>query len=213
MKSAIVVFIGLLAVAPASGLATNPIQKVLEMLSDLQAKIVAEGEAAQKVYEEFSEWCEDRSRDLGFEIKTGKAQVADLKATIAEADANIAALTSKVDELTAGIAVDQHDLKAATEIREKEAADFAAEESDLSEIIDMLQRAIAILEREMNKGASMLQLQNAKSVQQALAVMVQASVFSSADASRLTALVQSSQEPEEEEVGAPDPSVYEGKSG
>merc|ERR1719197_2060920 len=47
--------------------------------------------------------------------------------------------------------------------------------------------------------------------------MVKASMFSSADASRLTALVQTSQEPEEEEaeetaLGAPDPAVYEGHS-
>merc|ERR1719262_1742897 len=47
--------------------------------------------------------------------------------------------------------------------------------------------------------------------------MVKASMFSSADASRLTALVQSSQdseEPEAEEavVGAPDPAVYKGHS-
>merc|ERR1719428_950113 len=82
-------------------------------------------------------------------------------------------------------------------------------------MIDMLQRAIAILEREMNKGASMLQLQNAGSVAQALSAMVQASMFSAADASRLTALVQSSQESEEDDVatGAPDPTVYEGHSG
>merc|ERR1719163_902938 len=70
----------------------------------------------------------------------------------------------------------------------------------------------------MAKGASMLQLQNAGSVEQALA-MVKASMFSSADASRLTALVQSSQEPDEPEeeaeeavVGAPDPAVYKGHS-
>merc|ERR1719247_2267839 len=161
-----------------------------------------------------------RHKDLGFEIKTGKAQVADLTATIDEATATIAALDSKVEELAAGINVDQLDLKAAGEIREKEAADFAAEEAELSEIIDMLQRAIAILEREMAKGASMLQLQNAGSVEQALSAMVKASMFSSADASRLTALVQSSQdseEPEEEAeeavVGAPDPAVYKGHSG
>merc|ERR1719301_484148 len=111
----------------------------------------------------------------------------------------IAALDSKVEELTAGINVDQLDLKAAGEIREKEAADFAAEESELSEIIDMLQRAIAILEREMAKSASMLQLQNAGSVAEALEIMVKASVFSSADASRLTALVQDSQQDQEPE--------------
>merc|ERR1719390_326055 len=163
-----VVALAVLAVAPASGVATNPVQKVLEMLSDLQAKILAEGQDAQKIYEEFSEWCEDRSRDLGFEIKTGKA---------------------KVEELTAGINVDQLDLKAAGEIREKEAADFAAEEKELSEIIDMLQRAIAILEREMSKSASMLQMKRANNVAQALSIMVDAAVFSAADASHLTSLL------------------------
>merc|ERR1711967_218199 len=38
----------------------------------LQAKIIGEGEEAQKVYEEFAEWCEDSSEDLGFDIKTAK---------------------------------------------------------------------------------------------------------------------------------------------
>merc|ERR1719443_1775579 len=84
------------------------------------------------------------------------------------------------------------------------------------EVIDTLERAIAILQREMQKGgASMLQLRGATSLSQALAAMVQSAALSSADASRLTALVQSSQsaEDEDESVGAPDPSVYEGHSG
>merc|ERR1719301_21211 len=217
MKSGIVVALALVAVAPASSVNTNPVQKVLEMLSDLQAKILAEGQDAQKIYEEFSEWCEDTARDLGFEIKTGKAEVADLTATIEDATAKIAALESKVEELASGIQVDTKDLKAATEIRDKEAADFAAEESELSEIIDMLQRAIAILEREMSKGASMLQLQRAGSVVEALKAMVQASAFSAADASRLTALLQSSQPDSDADtdgaLNAPDAAVYEGHSG
>merc|ERR1712217_906577 len=100
--------------------------------------------------------------------------------------------------------------KAATEIRNKENADFVAEETELTEIISMLQRALAILEREMAKsGASMLQMKNAASVADALNVMVQASVMSSADASRLTALVQNA----ENDAGAPDAAVYEGHSG
>merc|ERR1740127_437149 len=43
--------------------------------------------------------------------------------------------------------------------------------------------------------------------------MVQASAFSSADASRLTALVQSSANDEENDVGAPDAAKYENHSG
>merc|ERR1719277_1908371 len=131
------------------------------MISDLQAKIIKEGEEAQKVYAEYSEWCEDRARDLAHEIKTGKAQVETLKAKIAEEEATTASLNAKVDELSASIATDEADLKAATEIRAKEHKDFAAEEAELVETTDMLERATGILEREMAKGgASALQLQN-----------------------------------------------------
>merc|ERR1719463_103377 len=61
-------------------------------------------------------------------------------------------------------------------------------------------------------GASMLQLKSASSLTQALNVMVQASVLSSADASRLTALVQTEQESDDSDAGAPAASVYEGHS-
>merc|ERR1719162_242962 len=60
-------------------------------------------------------------------------------------------------------------------------------------------------------GASMIQMKNAGSIAEALNVMVQASAMSSADATRLTALVQSSQE--ESGAGAPDAAVYKGHSG
>merc|ERR1719408_259927 len=146
------------------------------MISDLEAKVIAEGAEAQKVYEEAAEFCEDRSKALGFEIKTGKATVESLKADIAEETATSAALTAKIEELAADISTNEADLKAATTIRKEEAADFAAEKKELTEVIDMITRAAAIIEREASKaGASMLQLKNAGSVAEALKAMVQAS--------------------------------------
>jgi len=219
MKVVLVLCSLCLAIGIASGRAasTNPIQKVLQLLTDLQSKILAEGEAAQKVYAEFAEMCDDRSKEIGFEIKTGKAEVAELEATIQKEMANTDALATRIEELAGSIATDDADLKAATEIRAKEQSAFAKEEADLVEVIDTLERATAILEREMQKGgASMMQLQNAGSLAKALDVMVKASAFSSADASRLTALVQSSRETEgddDAELGAPDAAVYKGQSG
>merc|ERR1719353_2091604 len=174
----------------------TPIEKVLQMLGDLQAKIIGEGHDAQKVYDEFAEFCEDRSRELGFEIKTGKAQKKDLEATIADEAAKAESLTAKTEELSSAISVDEADLKAATEIRTKENTAFEAEEKELMDVIDTLQRAIGILEKEMAKSgaASMMQLKSASSVAQALAVMVEATSLSSADASKLTALLQNSEE-------------------
>merc|ERR1719230_380654 len=196
----------------------SPIAKVIQMISDLQAKVLAEGEASQKEYDEFAEFCEDNSRNLQNEIKTGKATVAELTATIEEETANTAALNTKIEELTASIAADEADLKAATEVRTKEAADFAKEEKELVDTIDVINRAVGILEKEMAKsGASMLQMQNAQSVEQALATLVQASAINHADAAKLTALVQSSQKTSDDDgddsSAAPAAAAYKGQSG
>merc|ERR1719473_50064 len=60
-----------------------------------------------------------------------------------------------------------------------------------------------------------MQLQSATSVAQALAVMVEATSLSSADAQKLTALLQNTQESEDgsDSLGAPAAQVYKNKSG
>jgi hypothetical protein len=197
----------------------NPIEKVIEMMSELQQKIIKEGEAAQKIYDEFAEWCEEESKNLQFEIKTGKAQAEELTATIDQAVSDIKAGEEKIEELAAKISQAEADLKAATEIRDKEHSDFLAEEADLVDTVDALERAIGILEREMAKtgGAAFLQLKNADSVVAALKVLVESASISTSDASRLTAFLQNQQESGDNEyaaeLGAPDPAAYKSKSG
>ena len=191
----------------------NPIEKVIQMMADLEAKIINEGKAAQKTYDDFAEFCEDRSKELTFEIKTGKSTVAELTATIQDETAKIEAFAAKIEDLSSSIATNEADLKAATGVREKEHADFLAEQKELSEVIDMLQRAVAILERELGGGASMMQLKNANTVTDALSIMVKAAFISSADASQLTALVQTENDESDDEAGAPAAAVYESHSG
>jgi len=192
----------------------SPITKVVQLLSDMQTKIIGEGEAAHAIYAEFAEMCEERSKTLQFEIKTGKGEIADLKATIDEETALAESLDTKVEELTASIATDEADLDAATKIRAKESADFIAEEKELSEVIDALQRAIGILEKEMAKhGASMMQVRNAGNLAKTLQMLVEASTISLADAQGISALVQTQQSSDDAETGAPDPAVYKGQSG
>ena len=124
-------------------------------------------------------------------------------------------LSSYVTELQGAATrstTDEADFKAAGEIRAKEASDFTALEKELTEIIDTLKCAIGLLERH----ASMLELKNANSVAQALSVLFQASTLSSADANRLTALIQDTKSAEtdgEDSLGAPAASVYEGHGG
>jgi len=205
--------LALLALAAPS--AASPVGKVISMLSDLEAKILKEGETVQKEYAEVTEWCEERSRNLGFEIKTGQANVESLKAAIAEETATTSSLTTKVEELVASISSNDADLQAATQIRKAEAADFSAEEKELMETVDMLNRATTILEREMNGGASMMQMKNAGNFAQVFSTMLQASLIDSRDASKLTALVQQAHRDsdDDEAPGAPAGEVYKSQSG
>ena len=92
-----------------------------------------------------------------------------------------------IETLTGEITADGAELKAATDIRVKE----------------IVAVQIAILEREMKKGASMLQLKNAGRAAQALQVLVQASAFGPAGASRLTALLQCTHEESDSRSDAP----------
>jgi len=206
-------FVPLLFVAGANANEVNPIEKVVQMMSDLEAKILGEGKDCQKTYDEFAEWCEDRSKDLQFEIKTGRGNKADLEATIQKESASSDALTAKMDDLSGDIAEDEAQLKKATTIRGKEAAAFLAEQTELNEVVDMLQKAVSILEKEMAGGASMMQLKSASNLAQVLATMVKASAISSADATKLSALVQTHSDDADSEPGAPDAEVYESKSG
>jgi len=198
----------------------SPIGKVLIMISDLQTNIIKEGEGAQKVYGEFSEYCEDRSRELGFEIKTGESDVDALKATIDEEASTISANTQKVEELVASVSSNEADLASATKIREQEAKDFQTEEKELMGTIDQISRASGIIEREMSKGgAAMLQLKNADSLVKALDIMVQASLIATSDVAKLSSFMQQSSGSEDdssqfaEALGAPAAAGYESKSG
>jgi hypothetical protein len=204
--------------ATVSSSKTNPIEKVIEMMSDLQQKIIGEGQAAQKVYDEFAEWCEEESKSLGFSIKTAKAEAEELNAVIEKAASDISGFDEKIGELTSQISTDEADLKAATQIREKERGIFEAEEAELVDTVDTVERAIGIIEREMakNPGAAFVQIQNADNLAKAMKLLVDASAITSGDASRLTAFLQSKNRDstlEEDMMGAPDPAAYKAKGG
>merc|ERR1719453_2382425 len=103
MKSAaaicLVALVAFSAVSMNVAARATPIEKVLQMIGDLETKILKEGTDAQKTYDEFSEFCEDRSRQLQFEIKTGKAEVKELEAAIANEKATIESLDAQIEEL------------------------------------------------------------------------------------------------------------------
>jgi len=219
MKSRIAFFVAIVA-CPLGIKADNPVQKVVQLLADLEAKVIKDGEAEQKAYEEYVDWCQNGAKDKEWEIKTATANVAGLQATIEKASADIQNFESKIEELAAAVTANDQDLKAATEIRNKEKVDFKARESELVEATDTIDRAISVLEKKM-RGSALVQKQiNTKDVNQVLKVLeivIDAASLNSHDKARLVALAQSDSsedsDEDDQDMGAPDPDAYKQKSG
>jgi len=218
MKCSHAVLLLTLCVAPAISeqVRANPLGKVLELMDTLAAKVTKEGEAEAKAYGEYMEWCDDTKKETGFAIETATKDKAKLEAKIVELTSNIEVAGSKIEELGASVAQAEAELKNATLIREKEAADFSKSEQELMDVSDTLGRAIGILEKEMSKSAASLAQVDTSSTAnmlQALGAILDAAAFPSSDQKKLAAFVQARQAAEDEDMAAPAASTYESQSG
>jgi len=211
IATALLVFSAIsLCQATSEKIQTSPLSKVLDLMSELTAKIVKEGEAEAKAYKEYFDWCDDMARNAGFEIKTAEAKKEKLEAKIGELTSSITVSTAKIEELVAAIAADDSELKDATTVREKEAADFAKNEAELMDVIDTLERAISIISKEMAKNpAALAQIDTSSTARlvQTLGAVIDAAGFAGIDKQKLVALVQS-QNSDDQEPGAPEAAVY-----
>merc|ERR1719183_2884837 len=92
------------AVVSASGTGSDSIAQLVEMMGGFEAKIMHEGEEAQKVYAEFAEWCEDRSKELRYEVKTAKREIQNLEATITKETSSQQVFTTQIEDIAGHIA-------------------------------------------------------------------------------------------------------------
>lgn len=207
MKSFLVAGLAL----PCVAVEASPVNQVLDLLQKLHDTVVADGEKEQKQFEAFAEWCEDQSKERQFEIKTGKAQAEDLRATIEKSSADIDALDTHIGEVSASVAANEADLKAATDIRNKEHGTFKKEDQELVDTVDTLRRAQQVLSRQLSKGGSFTQMPKAlKDLTGSLSVIMDAAIFSTQDKQALKAFLQSGEN--EDGVHAPAVEAYESHS-
>merc|ERR1719213_693402 len=113
--------------------AVSPMEKTIQLLEGLSAKIVKEGEVESGLFEKFTAYCNDESKETQFEIKTSTADAERASATVADETAKIGAAEAKIEELSTTIATAEKDLAAATKIREKENVDFEKVQAELME--------------------------------------------------------------------------------
>merc|ERR1719420_1668397 len=142
--------------------------------------------------EEYTKWCDAEENTKTDAITSATRTIKDLSATIEEANGKISTLSSEVDELAAKISTSEADLASATSIRDEERSAFEANEKELLETSDSLERALVVIKR----GATgFLQTKDGAEVMKRLAAglkpIVDASWITSAEKAKVQALLQS----------------------
>merc|ERR1719517_103 len=117
------------------------------MLQAMQTKVAEEGETEKELYERFQCYCKNNGGTLGESIAAAEAKAPAVGSEITTAE-------EKKTGLEAGLSQDQDErvsakkaMAEATEIREKEAAAFAATSGDYNTNIQAIKKAVTALEK------------------------------------------------------------------
>merc|ERR1719454_1107014 len=120
------------------------------------AQLEKEAAEDEDVYDKIACWCETNDKAKTKAIAEAEARISDLTAKIEELTANSARLGTEIKNLEKEVAANQEALDQATSIRQKQLAEFNAEEKDLLESISALKAAIVVLSK--HHGGSLLQI-------------------------------------------------------
>merc|ERR1719252_28045 len=120
------------------------------------AQLEKEAAEDEDVYDKIACWCETNDKAKTKAIAEAEARISDLTSKIEELTANSARLGTEIKNLEKEVAANQEALDQATAIRQKQLAEFNAEEKDLLESISALKAAIVVLSK--HHGDSLLQM-------------------------------------------------------
>jgi len=144
-------------VADAAGSKNRPVSKVITLLKDMLKQLEKEAEQDEEIYDKLACWCETNDREKTKSIAEAEARIEALTTKIEELTATSARLSTEIKNLEKEVQENQDALATATALREKQLAEFNAEEKDLLESISALKAAITVLSKH-NGGAAFLQV-------------------------------------------------------
>jgi len=140
------------ATEDTSSNAANPIRKVVNMLQMMIKKIEAEKEKETELYDKFMCYCKTADETLAKSIADANTKMPQLASDIKEAEAEKVQLEQDLQAHQTDRDSAKAAMAKATEIREKEAAAFAKEESNDKANIDAIRKAMTAIEKGMSGG-------------------------------------------------------------
>merc|ERR1719192_2026186 len=127
----------------------NPIRRVVKLLQKMQKSVEAEGQEEKELFEEFMCYCKTGTNDLTKSIDAAENKIPQVSSALEKAEAEKTQLEKDLVQHKANVADAKKTVATATALREKEAAAFAKESSDLKTNIAALGKATAAIEGGM----------------------------------------------------------------
>merc|ERR1712129_280025 len=133
------------------GIHANPIRKVVTMLQNMQARIQEEAKKEEALHDKFMCYCKTSGGELEAAIKEAKSKLGSLEAAIKSAEERKTQTEADLKEHQTSRA-EAKEAMAATALREKEAAAFAAYKEETDTNLAALGKAITAIENGMAGG-------------------------------------------------------------
>jgi len=139
----------------------SPIDKVLTLLTNMQAELTEDFKSEATAYEKFACFCSDNTKERSHSIKKHSEKITVLSATIADSTQLKKGATSDLHERKVGLEKEERDLHG-THVRcTNEDARYVAELTDLNAAIEGLTQAIKSLkESKPEEAASLLSIRS-----------------------------------------------------
>jgi len=190
--------------AAATRARVSPVQKVIQLIDDMHAKVTKEAAEESKVFEEYAKFCDDEATAKEYAIKDSKEAIEELTATITDSKAIIESEDSKVGDLATKISDTESELSNAIAVRNKEHDEFVKTEKELLETTEELAGA----QEAIKKSMSFIQARGGKmsakdgevlnAVVQSLGQIIEASFVTQKQKDHIAALLQSSADAQED---------------
>jgi len=141
----------LLLASPIAGFAAESnaaVQKVIQMLGDMSAKVKLDKNEEQVAFAEFETWCKMEIPATQKSIAKAAENIDLLNAEIAKLTTEAKVLGQEIGKLQSDVATFESEKKAATAQREKDNKAYEEESTDYGESVDALDRAIIVLNKK-----------------------------------------------------------------
>ena len=138
------------ALLSVGAVGVSPVQKVIELLDDLEGKVANDLANEEAAMEEYSKFCDRESSDRNYAIETATKAIERLTASVTDASAQLEADEAEIAKLSSDIAHKEKELSKAMKLREAEHATFEHTEENLENADDELHRAENLIKQQMS---------------------------------------------------------------